>query len=822
MYWGGETENEDFRESRRDKKSRKKDLGQGEDVFSETELSEIGGDSRSYPRDDNYSDEEENGSFDTQRIREEYEYGHSGLYRQQLSIGRDDGYDTFAEIAKTEIANDFGPKISHERDLRPSQALYDIMIAPFSVGLGEDVCVKPRNIPPGTEDISKESIYELGSMLLVPPKRYSLPGSRGSNHFPIETEAKVLEAFESSLKTYRSNQEFYDRPKTSETGCCSSKESQLGCTTPVTIDGKDVRFSHGVRRICVYIWRPSPSLNWRIKGRLFDRKSSLKTVYEFGAVSREEYLTLIDKIIPGDKDVVPKELMISSTSPRLEIIMLAYRYASIILNVANREFNEVTSQDIYNASFHDMTNTIEAMRKMGDHLVRAFSMMKNVVEGLVSTWVTLEPNSKCAETTIEACHFMQHMIMSMKNSYAIRVQRLLHTANSKRVSMNIGSIVVRQGGGPFTTGSFDNQYKDQDADHETEMLDGLTSSAWASLNLGVATSFLKAYQIHTDFIDSIYGARPWNVTGKNDSGGINESSPSDNGRLPIPHIVRQLRNYLEEMILFMLSRSFYCSISHLEFKQKNDPIIPKHPRFGGRTSEEYMKQQEYKRIPQDIFSLAQCGLAIIRPLLVGGDKYQCCSSIHELHNLFESAIRVQFPIVASGIRNEREELYTQNSSVSTALGSLAFKTYSNTNVQSRQKPNTDGTSNSASNGGNMPSSTSKLDQEGKKLGNSDRIADINSLLDYLVVIQSYVAEERCAYMVEDVSPSHRVYLYSYPLQKDRAELPYLNGACFHLIIPDEFVINDNKRGTTNELMSFKEKETKSKWWRLVSTWSFGD
>ena len=812
MYFGGDTEDESERQSsaryrggsrsRREEEVFRRSESDESDESDDTEYRRFGRVNKPKgTRDQEYHSEDSDVSDNFVPNRDNFQ-GHRG--------GSAEGGNRYVDDTDIQEVAGFVSKISYERDLRPSQPLYDIMIAPFSVGLGDDVCVKFRSIGQGDEgEVPRPSIFELGSMLLVPPKRYSLAGDRSSTHFPIETETKVLEAFESALKTYRANQEYYDSPKTTEYLSPSSHGARSGCTEPLSIDDKDIRFSPSVRTLCVYIWRPSPSLNWRLRGRLYERKTSIRTIYDFGAINHDECMNLLDKADPGDKDVVPKELLVASTCPRLEIIMLAYRYASIILNVANREFNEVTQQDIYNASLHDVKNTLENMRKMGDNLVRAFSMMKNVVEGLVSTWASLESGSKCAETTIEGCHFMQHLIMAMRNSYAIRVQRLRNASGCKEASINIGSIVIRQGGGPFTAGTGEIYDKDWDPEADGDMLEGLSSSVWASLKLGVATSFLKAYQIHVTFIDAIYGAHPWNV-GKDGSG---EGEADETGRLIVPHIVRQLRNYLEEMILFMLASAFNFSIVNLEFKLREGPIIPKHPRAGGgRTSEEYMLLNEHRRIPQKIFALAQCGLAIIRPLVVGGEKYQCCDSVHELRKLFERSIQVQYPIVTDAIRNERASLYNQGDH-SGGLGSLAFKTYANPSVNAMVGRSDQG----GDIQGNVPKESGKSTDE-KKLEYSDRIADINSLLDYLVVIQSHVSEDKCLYLVEDVSPGYRKYLYKYPLKTERPDLPYLHGACYHLRIPDEYLVRDNNKGTKSDFVSLKEKETRDRWWKFVSSW----
>jgi hypothetical protein len=174
-----------------------------------------------------------------------------------------------------------------------------------------------------------------------------------------------------------------------------------------------------------------------------------------------------------------------------------------------------------------MHMALEAVTSITNRLGIAFSMMKNVVEGILTTWVTMDTKRSCAEMTIETAHFMQHILIAMRLGCAIRMSKFKNCISEQKAKMSthkfLRSYQTSDPMGDNPMGDpLQQSYYHQNINHlpedpfqrsneagagETKLWYGMSAATWGKMHLSMATAFLKAYEIYTNFIDILFGTK---------------------------------------------------------------------------------------------------------------------------------------------------------------------------------------------------------------------------------------------------------------------------------------------------------------------------
>lgn len=454
---------------------------------------------------------------------------------------------------------------------------------------------------------------------------------REYTQFRIQTEPQILMAFESALKYYRESDAsvYYSHDIHFSSG--STEECYTGDTT-ATYNGRPIRVNDNIKECLFFAWYFSPTFNWKMKCVTTTNRMIYKYLHDsyiIDHIERERLRARAKSVPTGALDEyiqIPTDMVTGSFSVRLEVIMLAYRYVGFILNEAHRDYCIDTDQypgestgDRAASKFarkaEDINNLkmdYETKTRITDKLGQAFSIMRNVVFGIISSWSTLEQPVPCAELTKECCMFMQYFIIAMRSLYVVRLLRIKHT---QKKAMN----------------------GDVDDDNTEAKFEGLTSEAWAKLSMGVSNCFLKAYQIYSEFIDIMFGAKrvPMGMT-----------LPEGTHYTPeYPVHVLNMKEYLRGNILYNMSKGFAFFITHITRKLEESPPIPVHPMRDGSSSEETRSYNNQMKLSYRIYAMSQYGLAIIRPLLVQKDMYQKYGYAIEWEGFFNTMIKDNQPKV---------------------------------------------------------------------------------------------------------------------------------------------------------------------------------
>ncbi len=470
--------------------------------------------------------------------------------------------------------------------------------------------------------------------LFVIPRQF-----RDNSSFKIHTEPQVLMAFESSLKYYRESGIFMDRDANVKLGSGSMDEYYTGDRTPIYM-GVPVKI-HKMDDAFFFAWYYSPTLNWKIDTMTTTKRMIYKYLHESSIITQEdrERLRTTDRCVPStqrlfEKDGkafastlddyirTPESFIVACFSVRLEVIMLAYRYATMVVNMANKEYSNDMEQPHDGSGQSDACNytkrsedirtlmiDYETKTAVTEKLGRAFSMMHNVVHGMLGSWTTLETPAPCAELTKECCLFMQYLIVGIRLLYVIRLLRLKHFLNLARKGEN------------------------SEDDVDGCKYDGLGHIEWAKLSMGAANCFLRAHQIYSEFLDIMYG-------NKRRSGG----DPAQK----YPACVHIMRTYLEKSILFNLTRGLSFFILDNKNELNSNSSMPPYC-GGGKPSPEYKRQMN---LPYQNFVLAQIGLVCIRPFLSEKERYLKYSWAIEMEGFFNDRIKETFPKVTGDGGNQ--------------------------------------------------------------------------------------------------------------------------------------------------------------------------
>jgi uncharacterized membrane protein YgcG len=670
--------------------------------------------------------------------------------------------------------------------------VFDMILLPYSTGGNSNSTVKVVRRPSGGEYVPG-ALFSLGSMLIIPPRHFMI-----QKNCHGETESQVKDAFDAALKIYRAGDpmKYKQVPSdgTKDMGYDDSFLSAGGCDRVFFTDKKQT--------LSLYAWRPSPSFNWKPIGRTLSRYEGIEYLFIHKSIDFSTYQSMMAEeheretiriqanptVDPDDfpKIHIPDHPVITGSSIRFEVVFLAYRYTCLVLNTANHEHNDDNARNIYETNIPTMYMALEAVTSITDRLGIAFSMMKNIVEGIISTWATLDTKRPCAEMTVETSHFMQHLLVATRLGCAIRMSKLkdsIEVAKKKMSTQNFlcsfQSLDQSLNGISTPKNIEGDDFIDQAFISSTEisttgkrMCYGMTAVAWAKMHLSMATAFLKAYDIYTNFIDMLFGTRRCPRI----------ENPISYSPYKFQAAVR-INRYLERMILCMMARTFWFYME--DMKEKYLVPVLTSSTYGRNEKEEVLYVQ-YIKIPAYMVSMAHCGLACVRPLIVASDLYSYKNGAVQLESLF------------NGIIEEYQPKITERFSGLQSGGG--------------------GGGGGGGNGGGggqadltfFPQSSYSIHHPSDSPSHR-RIVDFDGLFEYLTIIKGFVSEDSCDYLVGHLTPLYKNYLFTYPsTNSETLDTSLSEQTAIHIPVHKRLIVGSNLVPDSTEMV-------KKQWWAWVET-----
>jgi hypothetical protein len=577
---------------------------------------------------------------------------------------------------------------------------HDMYLMPFSTGANTHgkVTVNP------TGNGKAGNKYSLNDVLVIPPKHFYDNSSQ-----KIETELQTLNAFDALLHSYNRNMFLPGGRADTSRHPPSSRLPRKGR------GGENCYVTAGL-----YAWRTSPSLNWKIK-RMEDDEQAVSS--------------------RGAALEVPIHSLIVSSSVRLELVMLGYRYAMLVLNKANHEYNQATETNICASDNVDEQQGVsDSILRMSECLGRAYSIMIHVVKGLLKTWIGMPTKRPCAELTLETCEFFEHLLVATRNSNGIRRRRLTDLIRYRTESIRVanareGSVYVSRNKIPNMTGEDTAAAADGGDDSDNLYVPGvLTHKEWARTYMSVAIAFYKAQKIYTEFISVLYG----NSVCTRNKNPVGYTPPTF-------HIVTHLQLYMNKVFLFSMASAMFFHAESLQNDAIDEPM-PREDTFA------FQKQMQIIR------SLSMVGIACARPLKVSSSLFDMETQVTVIIEMLKDKIhKCEIP---DGIRRSRAGVQPLN------LQSFYFPKY-------RKAVNIEG-----------------IDFDGS-------IVDMDGLLEHFVIIKEYLTEketEACG--IDNYGEEFKDHICKYVPKGNRSGVAYAAKAAIH--VP----LNVEKNG---HILTAKEK-----------------
>lgn len=434
---------------------------------------------------------------------------------------------------------------------------------------------------------------EVEKILLVPPQHYIK-----STDLRVDTESQVFEAFESALTEWRW-----------KNGGDPSRE-ELNDVTDATSRLYDDVGNDPVR---IYAWRASPTLNWKLNGEC----AAKEFFQSYSDTAGDNVVYTYEEEKENDDDItfaqVPYPNLVVNHSPRLEIIMLAYRYSTIVINRVCREYNTPRFGDggggLGNVpGIHTKTDILisqrDNIRSSLKDLVRVYFIMQSLVGPMLAGWITLEKPVQVAELTPDCCRFYQYLVYAIRLHYCVRLQRIHYELEKERGANTSSKQQKHEQTGRVGGLGNPELFREKDTGY---MLYGHHISRWAKLYMGIAITLLDAIEIYNGPISMMHGDLACPEYIKYECHEPQESI-----------VVERLRSFMTDLCFLYLTRSLNMYVLFAETKACQIDESTALPPFDDKQKKKKKKKQdtEAEKYRNMAVTMAQIGLSCTRVMIV--------------------------------------------------------------------------------------------------------------------------------------------------------------------------------------------------------------